>query len=1261
MIELTGAHVAKLNDEDLRHLVFKLCEAELRRHGQPSASATAGGNQNAPDGGIDVRVETPKAVHLDFIQRSPTGFQVKCEDMPFGKIADEMCPNGVLRPSIAQLVAVEGAYIIVSSKGSVADGPLLQRRRAMREAIMSTHGAEAAIVDFYDRDRLANWARSYPGVVMWLRERIAEPLCGWRSYGIWAGDPPDSEYLKDDTGRMLSKTTGSPEPMSVATGIQAIRETLEKPGGIVRLVGLSGMGKTRLVQALFDVRVGTDTLDKGIVIYVDQGQSPQPSARDMLLRLAANGLRAIVVVDNCNPVMHRALTQTVSASATQLSLITVEYDMTDDEPEETHVFELKAASENVLVGILGRLAQHVTQGDRTRIAEFSGGNARVALALARTVKKGETLGVLNDTELFKRLFHQNQSVDDGLLRAAEASSLVYSFDGVTFDESAAELPILAGVADMAPNELYRHVAELKRRDLVQQRSRWRAVLPHALANRLAKQALGRIRPDHIVSSFRAHERLLRSFSRRLGYLHDCPQALEIAKRWLKDEDWLSNPAAFNGLQLTLFMNVAPLVPKMSLSAIEAVADGDAGAVFVAPSSPSRSRWISLVRSLAYDEDLFDRAARLVLRYAAADEGKDRSAQNAWKELFHVVLSGTKAPPQQRLSFLRNIFASEEQKYTNLAIDALEAMLQSSHFNSNHDFGFGARPRGYGWEPAAGEDVRVWYSLLFLFIEELTQEGSPYRAKLRALVATNFRQLWSDIGMQQGLVVLMTHLSDTKGWSDGWAAVRITLRFDASDMLAEDLKRLNGLEQLLQPKTLHQNVLAYVCSQKYGQLDIADGEDDELVDACGQNKDSHQRLAEKAEALGKELAAETGLMEELLPELLSNGSGQQYQFGKGLALASEDIPMRWLQLCTAFGQLKPDQRNLQLLCGFIEGAGIIDSTSTEALLDAAIHAPLLAAHFPCLQASHPGSAAGARLLAALEHGAAPAGSYRWFSFRRLGHTTPISLYRDVLLKIVRLPDGFSQAVDMLAMELHFGRSQGAPPEVGLVLLGQELLGAFNFEINTRGIEYHVNQIAASCLQGPEALPIARALCQRFAHALHDYEKGADMFGKLACTLFKYQPEAALDAFLGQPTTALGYPLLTRFSLSRKSVVNCANWSALVAWGGGDPETRVPLLAAEIELLGKEGDGNLTWSAGAATLLAMAPDKAKVLDAYARRFRPRSWSGSLVDVLRPYHDMAMRLTRHIDPLVSKWAKSQAAAMATRMVQEQETERQTDESFE
>ena len=104
MLEITSDDVARLDDGQLRAVVARLCEAEVRSRGLSASHVTWGGNQNAADGGIDVRVALPEATVIEgFVPRPATGFQVKAEDMPAGKITDEMRPNGAIRPSIQGL------------------------------------------------------------------------------------------------------------------------------------------------------------------------------------------------------------------------------------------------------------------------------------------------------------------------------------------------------------------------------------------------------------------------------------------------------------------------------------------------------------------------------------------------------------------------------------------------------------------------------------------------------------------------------------------------------------------------------------------------------------------------------------------------------------------------------------------------------------------------------------------------------------------------------------------------------------------------------------------------------------------------------------------------------------------------------------------------------------------------------------------------------------------------------------------------------
>ncbi len=107
------------------------------------------------------------------------------------------------------------------------------------------------------------------------------------------------------------------------------------------------------------------------------------------------------------------------------------------------MFVLDTSSIPVIEKLVARRYLDLSQVDAQTIAEFSGGNARVALALASQIEKTETVAGLSEEELFKRLFQQRHDPDPSLLWIAQACSLVYSFEGELSRGMMPSFPFLA--------------------------------------------------------------------------------------------------------------------------------------------------------------------------------------------------------------------------------------------------------------------------------------------------------------------------------------------------------------------------------------------------------------------------------------------------------------------------------------------------------------------------------------------------------------------------------------------------------------------------------------------------------------------------------------------------------------------------------------------------------------------------------------------------------------------------------------------------
>lgn len=573
MFEITPEDIASLDDRQLRTLVGLLCEAELRGRGCSTAAVSWGGDQNATDGGLDVRVSGPSGDWDDgFIPRCCTGFQVKRQDMPPSAITAEMCPNGALRPVIRDLAAQEG----LTSSSAREELPAIARWRTEKSDVGSGEWRRwRASYRLYDRTRLATWVRNHPGLVVWVRSAVGRSISGWEAFGPWAypAGGVDAAYLVDDDVRIRDRFSGNSPEMSALDGLHRIREVLRAPSGVVRLVGLSGVGKTRFVQALFDDRVGRDALDSSLAVYTNLSNDPDPQPFKLTSDLIADRARAVLIVDNCPSDLHTRLTEIVRSRANRLSILTVEYDIKDDVPEGTEVFEIRAASVDLIERLLKIQFPRLSGINARTAAEFSCGNARIAIALAGTVSRGGTLAKLTDAQLFDRLFAQRQGYDKSLLAMAQVCALVYSFNAEDLTCGPdAELYRIADLVGASPEQAHGLIAELLRRELAQRRGKWRAILPHALANYLATAALQNIPLRRIEAALTegASERLAISFSKRLGYLESSAEARNLVSTWLAPDGWIGKHVwNLNEFGKAVFRNCLPATPEAGLLALEA--------------------------------------------------------------------------------------------------------------------------------------------------------------------------------------------------------------------------------------------------------------------------------------------------------------------------------------------------------------------------------------------------------------------------------------------------------------------------------------------------------------------------------------------------------------------------------------------------------------------------------------------------------------------------------------------------------------------
>lgn len=1267
LLEITGDDIALLSDADLRSLIGLLCEADFRQAGLPTKGVFWGGHQDAPDDGMDVTVCSDIAPpENSFVPRRSTGFQVKRPDMQPSRIKHEMRPKGELREEIKSLINEGGAYIIISSKGSTTKKALRARIKAMRTAVSDEPNHHQLYLDFLDQGRIATWVRNHSSLILWVRNRVGRFLQGWQPYDNWAKAPGgiQEEFIVDE-GLRLYTGSNVEHGDSVVGGLQKIRLRLSQNGASVRITGLSGVGKTRFVQALFDKTVGDYALNQYLAHYTDMSDGPLPDPALFASQLIARAAKAILIIDNCSPELHRKLTELCSGS--MVSLLTIEYDIRDDIPEETYVFRLEPSSDSVIYKLLERRYPHISHINLQTITNFASGNARVAIALANTLRQDEGLSTLRDEDLFNRLFHQRHHPTDNLRVTAEVCSLVYSFNGDDTTSVTSELKFLGALAEKSSRDLYRDVAELKNRGLVQARNVWRAVLPHAIANRLAKSALNSIPSQTVINTFLSSdsERLITSFSRRLSYLHDCEPAVRIAEGWLRPDGWIGAANCnLNSFGQGIFFNVAPIAPEATLIVLERAAYESNGLARL-----PKNDLVRLLKHLAYEAALFQRSANLLSRLALLEDPKTNdgdSARAALRTLFQIHYSGTHAPVQVRANMIDELISSTIQTEQVLGIDLLEATLATHSFLPSHGGAFGSRSRDFGYRPNSNQEVVDWYRVFLTICTRTALLGEPIARNAKRVLENKLRGLWSigakfDLEFLKDLEYSVIQIHSQECWNAGWISVKETIRYDSEEMVQEAKSKLEELSQKLKPVNLLEQARTYALSDGHLSFDPEDNMG--AANDAGQWKQVH----DKTRIIGAAVAQDDAVLTELLPDLLSNYNDRLGDFGEGLANGSKDRRRMWQTLYKQLEKTPPERRQIAVMLGFLSSCAVHDPDLFHSILDSLVKDKLLGQWFPYFQMTSVVDKRGVkRLISVLDEEDVNIHSFERLAFGRRHEEIDDDDLVPLMQKLLTKEGGIWVLIRILSMR--FYREQGEPPGYSEKLTGvaRQVLLQYPYgkkSIRNDHLDYELARVASVSFRGQEGIGPATALCQQLAEGFQEYQIYSFDYTQLLGQLAQIQPIVFLDAFAGIDDDYMfrlrGYDDLERVD----SPVNQIPENILIDWCEQDPGIRYQLIVSSMQLYTKPKDSEeLTWLPILSTIIDNAPNVQAILLILESKIHPMSWSGSRADALAKRLPLFTKLSGHPNSEIRHWSVEQYQRLQLAIQREREHEsRSNQERFE
>ena len=425
--EVTGQHIAALTDRKFANLTRRLLSAEAQSGKLPMDGIHVAAIITAPDGGEDARIEwTGGAERTAYLPNRLSQFQLKATPIsPAEAAGDVLASAKTVKPMIRNALKAGGTYIMLCAR-SYTKKQIAKRESSIWEALTNAGmTVKPKQVQFRDADQIAEWVNAQPPVAAWVLEQTQPGLIGpFRDWTHWAGrhEHDSSPFVADTRLAKFGET---------------LRALVTPPRGVARIVGLSGVGKSRLVLEALGPTDEEETACPrlcDLVLYTVESEAGSTTVKSIVQNLADVSIRAVVVVDRCPSDTRLDLAAMVKRSSSRLSLITIDHEIPPDERLPNDTLLVERADTAVIDGILKHVAPNLPPEDHRRLLLFAAGYPQLARLIGQAWLSDIPIASATDDDLIDRILIGRKALDPGLMK--DAGMLLSAF-GLLGDQAAA--------------------------------------------------------------------------------------------------------------------------------------------------------------------------------------------------------------------------------------------------------------------------------------------------------------------------------------------------------------------------------------------------------------------------------------------------------------------------------------------------------------------------------------------------------------------------------------------------------------------------------------------------------------------------------------------------------------------------------------------------------------------------------------------------------------------------------------------------------
>lgn len=705
-----------------------------------------------------------------------------------------------------------------------------------------------------------------------------------------------------------------------------VLDSLKSTNQTIRIIGLSGLGKTRNLLEIFRPISSDDNsiLLSSRVLYINCNLYPSADYQNIISKAISEQTDPILVLDNCPLSIHRQLLQLINREGNKASLISL-----DSNPEEiendkvigvNYITIRKEELSSVVDKLLSSRFNNLDEESKKKIKEFSQGIPLMAVLLGESVSNGEEfIGKLEDKDLLDKLLGTKGKEQEW--RSILKSCSMFSYFGFEnelesqykFIATNQNITISNNTEQVRISTFLEVIKHFKAREIFEKQGRYLSIRPFPLSMALAVEWLDTCTSDRMlqvivdISNLEDPHRkhLINSLAEQMKYLNYNEKAVEIVDKIVGTESPFDNAEVLNtelGSRLfRSFVEVNPIAVSQNFKrqffnkSTEELLKIEAG----------RRNIVWTLEKLCFDKRTFSDSAKVLLQFAIAEnETWANNATSQFLHLFNIHLSGTEADLGERWKIIEWLLNKGDKAYYDFAIRAMKIGLNFGHASRMG----GAEQQGsirlVDNNPTWNEIDEYWRNILNKLLE-IIKAKNEYSDLASEAIANSTRTMFH-IGMGKLILPYLKEISEFKNndWDSGLKGLKFARKYEKHSIPEKQLEEINSLVEFL-TKTDFSTKYLTLSSSYY--LD-----NDETY--------SSEKIIEEITKLADEFIANNTSWEETFPSFYKNQQVFSYHFGKRLSellIADKTKIKRFIDYSLeVILQIPRKERNFTVLGGFI---------------------------------------------------------------------------------------------------------------------------------------------------------------------------------------------------------------------------------------------------------------------------------------------------------------------------------------------------------